>query len=300
MKNVKLKLVKHKDFTMKKLFYGLVFLNLAPVCFSEAMVNKQFLNDVKTSWNEYYENQKVAEAFIKKTSQEALDDLLAGKFDIKATIAKIKNTPAEIWPYVSEESLTILAKNIRRNVNIEDYYSQEFIADLQALIEVPFEIYGKDNFLYPLKNGFFNTPLNQELKNTLVNLFGNTKSNLLNIIEICSECKQDSSNIYFAGDSAIMSVYGKVDQETTTLIDLLINNARAIADLCYSEEFKTQCFNLLDNRYKVTKIVKALTFRFVSETILDDALNIPRGEFNPVETMAFKFVSSQLAKHTVQ
>ena len=65
-----------------------------------------------------------------------------------------------------------------------------------------------------------------------------------------------------------MSVFGKVDNETTALIDLLIQNAREISYLCYSEEFKEQCFKLLDNRYKITKIVKALTFRFVSETML--------------------------------
>ena len=81
------------------------------------------------------------------------------------------------------------------------------------------------------------------------------------------------------------------------LIDLLINNAKDIPEHCYSEEFKQQCFNLLNNRGKITKIVKALTFRFLSETILDDALNRSRGKFNPWESIAFNFASSYISNN---
>ncbi len=271
---------------MKRVVIGFFLVCLATSSYSSAMVNKEFANKVQDQWNAFYKNQQKAEDFIKKTSQETLDSLLAGKFDAKATIEKFKNMPDELWFCVKEETLVLLAKNIRSNVKIEDYYSQEFLADLQGVLEVLFEIYGKDDFWYPLKNGFFNSPINHALKDKLLELSKATKRKITEILEKCRDFQEDSSDL--------MKACGEMDKETTAFVDLLTNSAHEIADLCYSDEFKKQCHAFLKDRDKVTRVIKALTFRFLSEAVLDDALERLGGK--RFEYNLFNHTASYLAR----
>jgi hypothetical protein len=271
---------------MKRLSVGFLLVCLATSSYSSAMVNKEFAKKVQDQWDAYYKNQQKAEEFIKQTSQETLDALLAGKFDAKVTVEKIKNMPDELWFCVKEETLVLLAKNIRSNVKIEDYYSQEFLSDLQGVLEVPFEIYGKDNFLYPLKNGFLNSPINQALKNKILELSESTKKKITEILDKCRDFQEDSSDL--------MKACGEMDKETTAFVDLLTDNVSEIADLCYSEEFKKQCLTFLKDRDKVARVIKALTLRFLSEAVLDDAMD--RLGSKKFEYHLFNFTASHLAR----
>jgi hypothetical protein len=89
--------------------------------------------------------------------------------------------------------------------------------------------------LYRLREGVFQAPANEKLKNILLALFNKSKLRINNIVKKCEEFREDSSDL--------MDAFIALDGETTFLLDLLTENADKFYEACQSTEFKEKAFS---------------------------------------------------------
>jgi hypothetical protein len=225
-------------------------------------------NSVQKYCKEYATNQQAAEALLKNTIQSAVDDVIEGKFSPRATLEKIKNYSPELLPYLKEESLALVIKNIKYNVEFENLASKELISDATAIIEAFSEIYNQSEILKVLKSGLKTQETNVLLKNKLKDIFNTVMDRIAKTSEKYKTFQEQLP--YLVKSNEYFSSVSEIDKETMVLVDLLESNVEKIASLCQSDEIKGWCYKItFENKEQLKKIARAFVLRFASEIMLE-------------------------------
>ena len=246
-------------------FQILIFVVLASIKTAVCTTEK---NTVQGYCAEYAINQQNAEQFLKETMQSVVDDTLAGKFSPRELIEKIKGCPVDLVPYLKEESIVLILKNIKYNAEIENMVSPELVQDLAAILEAMADMYEDSGILKVLKSGINTQSSNEALKAKIKEIVNKVKDKIeettADYIAFHAQLADlVTSNEYFNRVS-------KLDKETMFLIDLLQTNAQDVVALCQSDEIKHWYYKLaFDDKDRLKKIARAFILRFASEVMLD-------------------------------
>jgi hypothetical protein len=279
---------------MKKICYGILFLNLFSLNISWAMENddsepaakrrklevqvedvnvdalleefneywKEFdaATVIQKSWRGYAARKEAANFWVESISSNALKDLLAGKFNLKSTLEQINHAPCALRPFIIEKVMVLLIKNINFNADIKAKFSQEFFADLYAVIEGFLQGYGQDHLLYALKREFVDGPRNMPLKNEIHLLAANSKDLVMSLVLQFNDLLSDKSKL--------LSIFGTLDKSIDNIMVQIMQHTELISDKSLSQEFKDLLVQFRENHEMLTMMIKAYIFKSLSEGML--------------------------------
>ncbi|KKQ33175.1 MAG: hypothetical protein US49_C0002G0070 [candidate division TM6 bacterium GW2011_GWF2_37_49] len=229
---------------------------------------------------EYAISQRNAEQFLKETMQSVVDDTLAGKFSPRALVEKIKNCQVDLVPYLKEESIVLILKNIKYNAEIENMVSPELVQDLSAILEAVADMYKDSGILKVLKSGINTQSSNKALKYKIKEIVNKVKNKIEKTTADYIAFHQQLPNLVTSNE--YFNRVSELDKETMFLIDLLQTNAQDVIALCQSDEIKHWYHKLaFDDRDRLKKIARVFILRFASEIMLDSQFKHAR--FNALD-----------------